>query len=120
MDAIPLPDRVVTVQTQYGSALSPSTLHSDGVLQGTAGAGVPPGQKKPAAQVEGVALVDPAAQPCPGAALQTPEQAGSARLTLDPKRPAAQGMGAPAPAGHQLPSGQPWQVEGKEAPTVEL
>ena len=48
---LPLPARVVTFHTQGGSALIPTPAQFTGVMQGMAGAGVPPGQKYPALQV---------------------------------------------------------------------
>ncbi len=72
---LPFPARVVTFHTQGGSALSPTPAQLAGVMQGIAGAGVPPGQKYPT--VHCVALVgetDPATHPLPGAALQRPVQ----------------------------------------------
>ena len=43
--ALPLPAKVLTLQTQGGSALSPGMPQLAGVIQGVAGAGEPPGQK---------------------------------------------------------------------------
>ena len=42
--ATPLPARVLTLQTQVGSALRPAVGQLEGVVQGMAGAGDPPGQ----------------------------------------------------------------------------
>ena len=74
-DALPLPARVVTFQKQPGSAFSPTPAQFAGVMQGVAGAGVPPGQKCPTGhRVAFEGDTDPAAHPLPGAALQAPEQ----------------------------------------------
>ena len=74
-DALPLPARVDTFHTQGGSALSPTPAQFTGVMQGMAGAGVPPGQKVPATHCVAFAgETDPAAHPLPGAALQAPVQ----------------------------------------------
>ncbi len=55
------------------------------VMQGMAGAGVPPGQKYPTAHCVALAGdTDPAAHPLPGAALQAPEQVALVRLTAAP------------------------------------
>ena len=68
---LPLPARVVTFHTQGGSALSPTPAQFAGVMQGMAGAGVPPGQKYPTAHCVAFAgETDPAAHPLPGTALQ--------------------------------------------------
>jgi hypothetical protein len=67
-----LPASVLTFHTHGGSALSPTVLHSAGVRQGVAGAGVPPGQKCPMGHCTGVALVAPARHPKPAGALQAP------------------------------------------------
>ena len=99
MDGIPLPDRVATDHTQYGCSVRPEELHSEGVSQGMAGAGVPPGQKKPTWQSLGTELVDPAGQPFPGAEVQSPEHAGTARLVEEPNVPAGHWIGARDPAG---------------------
>ena len=73
--ALPLPARFVTFHTQGGSALSPISAQFAGVMQGIAGAGVPPGQKYPALHREVFAgETDPAAHPLPGAELQAPVQ----------------------------------------------
>ena len=78
---LPLPAKVLTFHTQGGSADKPTALQSEGVMQRMAGAGVPPGQKKPRAHgvVEFVGDVDPAAQPKPGAALQAAVQVALVR-----------------------------------------
>ena len=74
-DALPLPARVVTFHTQGGSALSPTPAQLAGVMQGMAGAGVPPGQKYPTLhRVAFAGDTEPAAHPLPGAALQAPVQ----------------------------------------------
>ena len=84
-DETPLPARVVTLHTQGGSALSPTTAQFAGVMQGVAGAGVPPGQKNPTAHnVAFAGDTDPAAHPLPGAALQAPEQVALVRFTAAP------------------------------------
>ena len=89
---LPLPARVFTFHTQGGSALSPTLAQFAGVMQGMAGAGLPPGQKYPTAHsVAFAGDTDPAAHPLPGAALQAPEQAALVRFTAAPKYPAAQG-----------------------------
>ena len=51
-------------------ALCPAAAQSPTLGQGTKSAGVPPGQKKPALQMTGAALVEPAGQPKPGGAEQ--------------------------------------------------
>ena len=80
-----LPARVVTLKTHAGSALSPTTAQFAGVMQGMAGAGVPPGQKYPTAHCVAFAgETDPAAHPLPGAALQAPEQVALVRFTAAP------------------------------------
>ena len=72
---LPFPARVITFQTQGGSALSPTPAQFAGVMQGMAGAGVPPGQKYPTAHCVTFAReMDPAAHPLPGAAVQAPVQ----------------------------------------------
>ena len=72
---LPFPARVVTFHTQRGSALSPTPAQFAGVMQGMAGAGVPPGQKYPTLhKVAFAGEMDPAAHPLPGAALQAPVQ----------------------------------------------
>ena len=60
--------------------------------QGSAGAGLPPGQKRPSAHccVALAALVEPAAQPKPGGAAQAPEQAALASPGAAPYVPAGQ------------------------------
>ena len=66
--------------------------------QAVTGAGLPPGQKLPAGHcVALVALVLPAAQPAPGAALQAPEHAAVARPGALPKVPAGHALQAVAP-----------------------
>ena len=71
----PFPARVVTFHTQGGSALSPTPAQFEGVMQGMAGAGVPPGQKYPTLhRVAFAGDTDPAAHPLPGTALQGPLQ----------------------------------------------
>ncbi len=65
---------------EAGSAVRPEGVHREGTRQGVAGAGVPPGQKFPTAHSNGVEVVEPAAQPQPGGALQAPLQAGVPRL----------------------------------------
>ena len=59
----PLPASVVTFHMHGGSALSPVALQLPGVPHGTAGAGLPPGQKCPTGHSAAAALVAPAAQP---------------------------------------------------------
>ena len=82
---LPLPARVVTFHTQGGSALSPTPAQFAGVMQGVAGAGMPPGQKYPALHCVAFAgETDPAAHPLPGAALQGPEQVALVRLSAAP------------------------------------
>ena len=88
---LPLPARVEAFHTHCGSALRPVVLHSEGTAQGVAGAGVPPGQKWPTGHTTGVALVEPARHPKPGAALQVPLQVALVRFTEAPKEPAGQG-----------------------------
>ena len=85
--SLPLPARVVTFHKQGGSALSPTPAQFAGVMQGMAGAGVPPGQKYPTAHCgafEGEMMIDPAAHPLPGKALQAPEQVALVRFTAAP------------------------------------
>ena len=75
-----------------GSTLSPASAQLAGVMQGVAGAGVPPEQKNPTAHCVALAgETDPAAHPLPGAALQAPEQMPFERPTEAPKYPAKQG-----------------------------
>ncbi len=62
-DVLPLPASVEALHTQGGSALSPAAAQFAAARQGTAGAGVPPGQKKPGAQ----AAQEDAEQRVPGA-----------------------------------------------------
>ncbi len=57
--------------------MSPAAPQFPGVPQGIAGAGLPPGQKKPGAHCAATADVDPAAHPKPGAALQGPLHVGT-------------------------------------------
>ncbi len=84
-DATPLPAKIVAFHTQKGSALSPVTAQLAGTMQGIAGAGVPPGQKFPAAHSVALAWdTEPAAHPVPGAPLQAPEQVGLERFTAAP------------------------------------
>ena len=67
--------------------------------QGVAGAGEPPGQKKPGAQRVALAGdVEPAAQPKLGAAEQAPEQAAEPSPGLLPKKPDGQSEQDEAPA----------------------
>ena len=65
-------------------AAAPGAAEKELGGQGNAGAGVPPGQKNPAAQRAGLALVEPAGQPEPGAALQAPLQEEKVRPVADP------------------------------------
>ncbi len=84
-DALPLPARVDTFHIHGGSALSPAVAQFAGVIQGMAGAGVPPGQKYPTAHsVAFAGETDPAAHPLPGAALQAPVQVALVRFTAAP------------------------------------
>ena len=71
--------------------LSPTTGQAVAGEQGVTKAGVPPGQKAPTGQAVPAALVEPAAHPNPGVAVQGPEQAGLARPEVLPKTPTGQG-----------------------------
>ena len=67
--------------------------------QGSAGAGVPPGQYSPGWHcVALAALVLPAAQPDPGSALQLPEHSEVVRPGVLPKVPAGQRLQTAEPA----------------------
>ncbi len=89
--APPFPASVLTFHKHAGSALSPLLPQFPGVMQGTAGAGLPPGQKYPGAHsVAFPALADPAAHPYPGGALHTPLQAALDSPSAAPKYPAGQ------------------------------
>jgi hypothetical protein len=79
--------------------------------QGSAGAGLPPGQKNPFWHcVALAALVLPAAQPAPGAALQLPLQAAEVRPAALPYTPAGHKLHAAAPAPEKAPAGHCVQV----------
>lgn len=67
-----MPASELTFHKQGGSAGSPLAPQLPGTRQGSAGAGLPPGQKNPGAHCVGAALTDPAAHPKPGDALQAP------------------------------------------------
>ncbi len=88
LPAPPPPANVVTLHTQGGSTLSPLAAQFEGLLQGTIGAGEPPGQKKPGGHSTAVPRVVPEAQPYPGMEVQVPEQAAEARPVTLPKTPA--------------------------------
>ncbi len=89
--ALPLPASMLTFHTQGGSALNPAAPQFPGVMQGVAGAGLPPGQKYPGAHSVALAgLTDPAAHPYPGGALQAPLQAGLPSPAPTPYTPAGQ------------------------------
>ena len=79
MPKFPFPASVLTFHTQGGSAASPTAPQFARIMQGVAGAGVPPGQKCPSGHCTGVALVDPARHPNPGAALQAPLHVAAVR-----------------------------------------
>ena len=101
--------------------MSPGTLQADRGKQGVAGAGVPPGQKVPAAHC--VALlgeVEPAAQPAPGAAVQLPLQAALPWPGVAPYTPGGQGLHTVAPGREKVPGGQLAQVALLEAPDCAL
>ncbi len=90
--ALPFPARVDTFHTQGGSALSPTPAQFAGVMQGMAGAGVPPGQKYPTAhRVAFAGETDPAAHPLPGGALQAPVQLPLDSPAESPEYPAQHG-----------------------------
>ena len=79
--------------------------------QGSRGAGLPPGQKVPGWHcVALAALVLPAAQPKPGAAVQAPEHAGEARPGALPYTPVGQGLHNLAEV-EKVPTGQGLQVD---------
>ena len=80
-----LPASVLTLQTHGGSELSPSMLHSAGVMHGVACAGLPPGQKWPTGQRTGTGEVVPARQPKPGGALQAPLHVAAVCPPVAPK-----------------------------------
>ena len=88
--------------------MSPGTLQADRGKQGVAGAGVPPGQKVPAAQPE------------PGAAVQLPLQAALACPGVAPYTPGGQGLHTVAPGREKVPGGQLAQVALLEAPDCAL
>ena len=124
---LPFPASVVTFHTQGGSALCPAAAQFARVMQGTAGAGLPPGQKYPGAHSVALpALTDPAAHPYPGAALQGPLQDALPRPDVAPKTPAGQGrqeaVGEVTPGlGLKRPGAQVGaQVEGALAPVALL
>ena len=66
------------------------------------------------------ALVEPAAQPAPGGALQLPEQAGEARPAALPYTPAGQSLQTAAPAAEKRPGGQSVQEALEAAPVAGL
>jgi hypothetical protein len=108
--AAPLPASVVTLHANAGCAASPPTGHADAGAHGCAPA-APPAQKKPLAQTAGVALVDPAAQPYPGAAsAHGAHVALLVAFTATDHVPAGHGVGAADAAPHQAPGGQPAQA----------
>ena len=79
----------------------------------------PPAQKKPTAQTVGVALVEPAAHPHPGAAASHAVHAAlDAALVAADHVPAAQGVGDGAPAGQKEPAGHTLQVALVSAPSA--
>ena len=87
--------------------------------QGSTSAGLPPGQKNPGSH--SVALVvEPAAQPAPGSALQTPEQADEVRPAALPNTPAGQMLQAAAPAPEKKPGEHCTQVTLEAAPVAAL
>ena len=89
--------------------------------QGSAGAGVPPGQVNPGAHSVALpALTDPAAHPKPGAALQAPLQEGVDSPSAAPKYPAGQRRGVAVPGGQKRPRGQRAHVALEEAPVAAL
>ena len=90
--AVPFPASVVTFHKHTGSALRPAAPQLAGVMQGVAGAGLPPGQKRPGAHcVALAALTEPAAHPKPGGALHGPLQEALARPGAAPNTPGGQG-----------------------------
>ena len=116
-DALPLPARVDTFHTQGGSALSPTPAQFAGVIQGVAGAGVPPGQKYPTAHWVALAGdTEPAGHPKPGRAVQVPLHAARVRFTTAPKYPGGHGEGLEDPARQKLPVGHPLQLLLEVAP----
>ncbi len=86
--------------------------------QGSAGAGLPPGQKLPTGHgaLALAALVEPAAQPKPGGAAQAPEQAEVASPGEAPNKPAAHVLQAAAPTPANVPGGHTAQEELEAAP----
>ena len=106
---------------QDGSALNPATAQFEGVMQGVAGAGVPPGQKYPTAHWVALAGdTEPAGHPLPGRAVQVPLHAALVRFTTAPKYPGGHGEGLAAPARQKLPVGHPLQLLLEVAPLVLL
>jgi hypothetical protein len=81
---------VAVTHAQGGSAVRPLAPHSAGVVHGSAGAGVPPGQKNPRAHSEALLVVEPAAQPKPRGATHAPLQEGEVSPSAAPKKPGAQ------------------------------
>ena len=74
---VPFPEKVPTDHPKLhgGSIVIPTPVHSEGTVQGTAAAGVPPVQKKPVGHRVAFANdVDPCRHPYPGEAVQGPEQ----------------------------------------------
>ena len=96
-----LPASVEAFHTQGGSALSPAAAQFAALKQGTAGAGVPPGQKKPGAHSVALAAAEPAAHPKPGAAVQGVgvEESGGQ------KNPAGHSAGTPATQKYEAGQG---------------
>ena len=89
--------------------------------QGSAAAGLPPGQTNPVWHC--VALkgdVEPAAQPAPGGALQLPLHAGEERPAALPYTPAGHKLQAAAPAPEKRPGEHGVQVEFEAAPVAAL
>ncbi len=85
-------------------------------VQGSAGAGLPPGQYVPGRHCVALkALMLPSAQPAPGAALQLPLQAGEARPAALPYTPAGQGLHDVDPfAAAKVPTGHGMQLLASE------
>ncbi len=89
--------------------------------QGSAGAGLPPGQKSPGWHCVALAgEVEPAAQPAPGAAVQAPLQAEVVRPAALPYTPAGQRLQTEAPAPEKRPGEHGTQEALEAAPVAAL
>ena len=89
--------------------------------QGEAGAGEPPGQKKPGWHCVALAEeVEPEGQPKPGAAVQAAVQAAVVRPVVAPYTPGGQGLQAAAPVKEKLPAGHRVQTASDVDPVALL